>query len=332
MSDVATFMTGPVSPPATVDERAGVRLDVPVEGVRYSVRRAGPRRRRRIPALLLHGVPQTSLVWRPLMCELATDRVVLAPDLKGLGDSEVREPYDAVTVAGELAALVLHEVEGPVDVVGHDVGGSLALTLAAQRPDLIRRLVVVAAPYRHILRRTWQLPLFAVPGLAELAFRVGGTGLIGQLIRSGWRVGSPPDPDLLANYECAYADPRRVAAMVGYYQAFLRAGLAGGLRPHRAREGALGPRPRPAAALIIWGAKDPLVPLPVGESVVTDLGPAAAMVTLPGVGHWPLDEAPEVVVPAVAGFLRHGDPLAADPAAGARSRRRAERASPLASG
>jgi pimeloyl-ACP methyl ester carboxylesterase len=46
------------------------------------------------------------------------------------------------------------------------------------------------------------------------------------------------------------------------------------------------------------------MPLHVGESVVRDLGENATMLTVPGVGHWPHEEAPDVVLPAIAEFLR----------------------------
>src|SRR5664280_3509519 len=57
--------------------------------------------------------------------------------------------------------------------------------------------------------------------------------------------------------------------------------------------------------LVIWGAVDPVLPVGrIGTAVSADLGPDTTMVTVPSVGHWPHEEAPEVVVPAIADFLR----------------------------
>src|SRR4051812_3478872 len=156
---------------------------VAVEGVRFALHRVDPARKRKTtPVLLLHGVPQTSAIWRPVIPELAKDRIVLAPDLKGLGDSEVRGPYDLATLAREIAALVLHEVDGEVDVVGHDWGGSLALALAGTRPDLVRRLVVMSAPYREVdLKAAFHMPLFALPLLPDVAFRLWGEQLVRKM-------------------------------------------------------------------------------------------------------------------------------------------------------
>jgi pimeloyl-ACP methyl ester carboxylesterase len=55
---------------------------------------------------------------------------------------------------------------------------------------------------------------------------------------------------------------------------------------------------------VIWGAADPVLPVAVGESVVRDLGANCSMVTLPGIGHFAVEEAPAVVVPTIAEFLR----------------------------
>jgi haloacetate dehalogenase len=287
--------------------------EVAVDGVRFAIDRGDPSRKRRTtPALLLHGVPETRAMWGPLAAELVRDRVVIAPDLKGLGDSEARGPYDVPTLVRELAALALHEVDGQVDVVGHDWGGSLALAMALTRPDLVRRLVVINAPYRHIdFRHAWHIPFFALPLVPEALFAVGGRSLVGRMLDYGWRAETALDPALREQYATAYADRARVAAMLGYYRASVRTQVrrAGKHAVRRLRrEGVVaanthtsgGPRP----SLVIWGAADPVLPLPVGESVVRDLGPSARLVTLPGVGHFTVDEAPDRVVDLVATFLR----------------------------
>ncbi|HVE63786.1 MAG TPA: alpha/beta hydrolase [Mycobacteriales bacterium] len=282
---------------------------VAVEGVRFHLHRAGPARKRRTtPVLLLHGVPETAACWAALMPELARDRVVLAPDLKGLGLSEARGPYDVATVAAELAALVMHEVEGPVDVVGHDWGGSIALGLAGARPDLVRRLVDISGPYRKVnLLRAFHIPLLSLPALPELAFRAGGRRIVRAMFDYAWKAEDRLPEDVLAHYLDSYADPARVEAMLGYYRAATRPRLAatvGGLLGQGGAANVAPPRVRVERSLVVWGAADPALPLSDGESVVSDLGASSSMLSLPGVGHWPLEEARDVVVPAVAEFLR----------------------------
>ncbi len=279
---------------------------VAVEGVRFHVYRDGPARKRRTtPALLLHGVPETARCWSGLMPVLAKDRLVVAPDLKGLGRSEAREPYDVPTLVAELAALVLHEAGGPVDVVGHDWGGSLALALAGARPELVRRLVVVSAPYRKVdLRAAWHMPVLALPVLPEVVFRLAGDQVVRFMFDRAWKADGRPEH--LEEYVAAYAPADRVGAMLAYYRRAVRprlartVGSALGLTSRPARP----PRVQVERALVVWGTDDPAMPVHVGESVVSDLGPQATLLTVPGVGHWPVEEAPDVVVPAIAEFLR----------------------------
>ena len=272
--------------------------EVAVEGVRFALHRGGSPSGS-TPVLLLHGVPETSLAYRHLFPVLAADRVVLAPDLKGLGGSEVGGPYDVATLVRELAALVLHEVDGPVDVVGHDWGGVLALALANARPDLVRRLVVINAPYRKInLAKAFHIPLFSLPGLPEVAFRLSGRRLVDGMLRLAWRAETPLEPEVRDCYAAAYADPQRVSAMLGYYRASARRQLA------RRRRGAASGAPTTGLGrLVLWGAADPVMPMAIAESVCRDLGPAAELVALPGVGHFPLEEAPEDSVRIITRFL-----------------------------
>jgi haloacetate dehalogenase len=263
------------------------------------------------------------------MEELGRDRTVLAPDLPGLGESEIRGPYDVRSVASSLIALLASELDVDestqnavppesgdvdeeneeaaeddrrVDLVGHDWGGSLALAVAAARPELVRRVVVISAPYRKVdLTRAWHIPLFGF--LPPALFAHAGGALVRGMFRYAWKTGRPPRA-LVEAYADAYSAPERVRAMVGYYRAAVRRSAK--------RDGAdtdAEPSAQAERSLVVWGTDDPPMPLRVGESVVSDLGrvndPASVqMVTLPGVGHWPLDEVPDVTVPLVADFLR----------------------------
>ena len=98
--------------------------------------------------VFLHGWPQTWYMWREVMAELAGDYRVIAPDLRGLGDSS--RPvggYDKKTLAEDIWRLV-HDVLGEREffVVGHDWGGPVAFALAAQHREAVRRLAVFDVP------------------------------------------------------------------------------------------------------------------------------------------------------------------------------------------
>jgi haloacetate dehalogenase len=290
------------------------RSDVWAAGVRFSVLRVAPKRAVGRPVLLLHGVPQTALVWRDLLPELGRDRIVIAPDLKGLGQSEISGPYDIPTLVSELAALVEAECGGEVDVVGNDWGGALAIALTGARPDLVRRLVVVNAPYREVdLRRAWHMPLFALPVVPELLFAVAGRQFWDRLaFGAAWKGPERLSEALRAHYLDSYADPERVRAMLAYYRGTVRPRVKAlpGRALHRRLGRPVAPaRAKPADALVVWGTADPSFPRAIGERVARDLG--AELVPVEGAGHFPVEENPDVVVPAIAAFLRAGDVAAA---------------------
>ena len=98
--------------------------------------------------VLLHGWPQTWYMWRDIIPGLAARYRVIAPDLRGLGDSSrPAQGYDKKTVAQDVWHLV-HDVlhEERLFVVGHDWGGPTAFAFAAQHRDAVRRLAIFDVP------------------------------------------------------------------------------------------------------------------------------------------------------------------------------------------
>ena len=260
------------------------------------------------PVLLLHGVPETSSVWRDLAPQLAVGRRVLAPDLPGLGGSAYAGPFDVPSLVTQLAALLDAELSGPVDVVGHDWGGSLALGLAGARPGLVRRLCIANAPFREIpLHRAVHIPFFALPSVPELLFRLGGRRVVDAMLKLAWKSSTPLDDERRLEYEAAYTDPEKVSAMLGYYRAAARP-RAKALFTRTPMAGA--PRVKVEKSLVLWGALDPVLPIATGESVVRDLGADCVMVTVPGAGHFVIEEAPTVVAEVLLDFLRDDAPSA----------------------
>jgi len=98
------------------------------------------------PVILLHGYAENSHMWRPLIPELAKTHTVIAPDLRGFGQSsKPTTGYDKKTMAQDIHALAQslgyqHEV-----VVGHDIGLMVAYAYAAQYPNEVDRIVLMDA-------------------------------------------------------------------------------------------------------------------------------------------------------------------------------------------
>jgi len=224
------------------------------------------------PVLLLHDVAGGLGDWDVLAGEIAADRAALAVSPKGLGASEDRDPYSAHVLAGELAALVLHTVDGPVDVVGHGTGATLAWNLAAQRPDLVRRVVLISGG--RALAPWTVARLVAGAALARGRARAGsGGGGSGD----GWGAGS--EAVRRGRIRAAYAHLEPI----------------GRISPQR--------------ALVLWGTRDTASSLAMAQRIVNSLTRTARpatvrMTTLPGAGHDPLAEMPRRCATLVAEFLR----------------------------
>lgn len=104
------------------------------------------------PVLLVHATGETSADWAPVAQQLATDRLVVAVDLRGHGRSPWPGSYALEELAGDLVPVADSLVAGhgrQPDVVGHSLGGLVACLLASRRPDLVRRLVLEDVPVPH---------------------------------------------------------------------------------------------------------------------------------------------------------------------------------------
>jgi pimeloyl-ACP methyl ester carboxylesterase len=94
--------------------------------------------------LLVHGFPQDWYEWRGVLPRLAASSTVVAVDLRGVGGSDAPpDGYDAATMAGDLHRLVHGLGLGPVDIVGHDIGGWVAYAYAALHPAQTRTAMII---------------------------------------------------------------------------------------------------------------------------------------------------------------------------------------------
>lgn len=96
------------------------------------------------PLLLLHGGGVAGWMWDPLRAHLGADHRVLVPDLPGHGRS-ADASYSSHRETAEALGRILESVDQPATVVGFSLGAQLAVLLAAERPDLVERVVVVSA-------------------------------------------------------------------------------------------------------------------------------------------------------------------------------------------
>ena len=111
------------------------------------------------PVVLLHGWPETWYAWHKVMPALAKNYTVIAPDLRGLGDSsKPLTGYDGKTTAEDIHQLVAKLGFKTIFLVGHDIGVLIAYPYAAAHPTEVKRLAVWEAP----------IPGFTIPGRPPL--------------------------------------------------------------------------------------------------------------------------------------------------------------------
>jgi haloacetate dehalogenase len=181
------------------------------------------------PVVLLHGFPETNYAWRHQIPALATRYRVIAPDLRGYGETEKpASGYDKRTMALDLVELLKNLGLGKIALVGHDRGARVATRFAKDHPQLLDRLVVMDnVPTRIVARNInarlarayWFFFFHLVPELPETLI-VGREDLWLRHFFSDWCY----NPNLISGeafdtYVRAYRRPGAVRGAMADYRA-----------------------------------------------------------------------------------------------------------------
>jgi pimeloyl-ACP methyl ester carboxylesterase len=283
--------------------------DVSANGVRLHAAQAGDGPL----VLLLHGFPQFWWSWRNQLSGLATAGLrVVAPDLRGYGASD-KPPrgYDLPTAAADAAAVIRALGEQDAVVVGSDWGGLVAWTMAALHPRSVRRLVVVSAAHPRRLRasiadtrqrRALAYALrFQLPRLPERRLTRADDDPVAELMRRwagpSW-VQTSDFAEAVGRYRAASRIPQAAYGAMEYYRWAGRSQL----RPDGLRFARRMAAPVTAPTLQLHGALDPYVLPSTARGSDRYVAGAYEWRELPGVGHFPHEEAPEEVTAAIAAF------------------------------
>jgi len=217
----------------------------------------------RPPLLLIHGLSSSHRVWQRNLAALGGEHRLLMVELFRGGRGPFRLDDQADRLAEELAADT-----APLDVIGHSLGGLIALELAARHPSLVRRLVLMDVP--------------AVPAAAT----------------AGARLAALRRPGVLA-------DARSIGVVVMAVASANPVHLLGATRASLASDLAAQAAAVQCPTLVLWGEFDAIVPLEVGHRLA-ELIPSARFEVLAGTGHQPQWEAPDAFHAAVRAFLEEG--------------------------
>src|SRR4051794_27864290 len=259
------------------------------------------------PAIvLIHGITSSSRTWRAVMRALAERHTVIAPDLLGHGRSgKPRGDYSLGAYASGVRDLLGVLGLPKATVVGHSLGGGVAMQFAYQFPQRLDRLVLVDSgglgPGGNLVLRAATLPG------AELVLPVLFSPLTrgaGRLVGRGLgRIGVKANANVAGLAEgldsLGDADARR---------AFV----------HTARS-VIDPRgqrvdardrlylSRDVPTMLIWGAKDPIIPLSHGRRA-HELMPHSRLEVFPGAGHFPFNDDPRRFAEVLADFVATTEP------------------------
>jgi pimeloyl-ACP methyl ester carboxylesterase len=245
------------------------------------------------PLVLVHGLGGAWTTWLENLLALGEHHRVIAVDLPGFGGSEaLPPPADISTHAAVLAALLADVgVTGAV-VAGHSLGGLVVLRLATDRPDLVRRLVLVNAggipiDARRLALITSSFKVFhALLGRKAVLESVARRGRLRRLMV--WPMVKDP-----AGMSAPFAlETLPLAASPG----FLGAVAAGARAVSEVR-----PRDVACPVLLLWGREDRVLPLAATRDLLEQL-PDGRIEVLNGAGHCPMFEVPDAFNRALLAF------------------------------
>jgi pimeloyl-ACP methyl ester carboxylesterase len=176
--------------------------------------------------VLLHGWPETWYSWHRVMPALAKNYTVIAPDLRGLGDSS-KPPtgYDGKTVAEDIHQLVTKLGFKTIFLVGHDIGTQVAYSYAAEHPREVRKLVVMELPIPgftppRLEGKIWWFIFHQTPNVPEALVQGKEMMYLSWFFR-----GLPYNPSAITEadineYVNHYSAPGGMRAGFEYYRAF----------------------------------------------------------------------------------------------------------------
>jgi pimeloyl-ACP methyl ester carboxylesterase len=281
-----------------VQAHAQTRIEnrvVSVNGIRlhYLVAGAGE------PVILLHGYAQNSHMWRPLMVELAKTRLVIAPDLRGFGQSsKPATGYYKKTMAQDIHALAAALGFKHATVVGHDIGLMVAYAYAAQYPTEVDRIVLMDAFLPGVgdwktvwlLRDLWhfhfygETPLKLVAGRERIYFEHFWNDFAADPTRS------VPEADRRF-YAKAYAQPGAMRAGFEVFRAF----------EQDAKDFAEFSHNKLAIPMLVLTGEKASGEFLIEQARLVDTNVDG--VVIKGSGHWLMEEAPKQVIPQLVAFI-----------------------------
>jgi pimeloyl-ACP methyl ester carboxylesterase len=251
--------------------------------------------------VLVHGITNSSATWEPVLATLGQRFTVIAPDLLGHGDSaKPRGDYSLGANASLLRDFMLALGHERATLVGHSLGGGIAMQMAYQFPERVERLVLVSSgglgrQVTPLLRAValpgaeLVLPLLASEPLVNAGAKIGG-----WIDRIGVRVGSD-----LAAMAAGFASLQDIEARRAFVHTARAVIDVGGQRVNATDKLYLA---EAVPTLILWGDRDPIIPARHGIRA-HELMPGSRLRIFEGAGHFPHHDDPPGFAAAITEFV-----------------------------
>lgn len=245
------------------------------------------------PVVLLHGIPTWGFLWEGTLAALRPGFRVLVPDLLGYGYSAKRDNLDrSITRQAEMLDAFLERLGvGSAHIVGHDIGGGIALRLATLFSQRVRSLTVM----NSVCYDSWPVEVMLQMGHPQAARRMDPTNTL-KMLKKALGAGFHQAPDsswldgLLAPWrtETGRLSLVRNASGLNTSQTTEITRLLPGIR---------------IPTLVLWGEDDPFQPVRYGERLARDI-PGATLVRVARARHFVMIDQEERVSTALQEFLR----------------------------
>ena len=276
--------------------------EIVLHGHRVSYRQAGwgP------VIVLIHGITGSSITWEEVIEPLAERYTVVAPDLLGHGESaKPRGDYSLGAYASGIRDLLAALGHSRATVVGHSLGGGIAMQMSYQFPERVDRLILVSSGGLgrevHLLIRAavlpgseLVLPLLAYAGLIQ---RIDAVGAF--LSRLGLHAG--PDLEEMWRGFSSLSDAEARAAFIHTLRTIIDPTgqrVSATDRLYLAKD---------MPSLLMWGERDPVIPFHHGVRA-TEQMPGSRLVTFPNAGHFPHRDDPRGFVRELVKFIESTEP------------------------
>ena len=256
----------------------------------------------------IHGEPTWGYLYRNIIPSLARLGRVIVPDHMGFGKSETPQTrhYTIEEHCDNLNNLVLELGLSNITLVLQDWGGPIGSSIAYRYPHLVRRLcimdAVVGGRARHntVRQSPWfkwvNSPAF-IPTVNYL-----GSNILSVMKRVGFERAAGVDENWVRAYAAPFATPQDCVAAIRFPQCIADQETVAYLKTIRTQEATQALKDKPA--MYVHGEEDRALPLDFSVECFKDLWPNGSVVTLPGVGHFLQEDAPETVSALIAQFAQ----------------------------